>query len=51
MGRKDAEAKVIQPAENMDTEHNERPPQSTANKAIDKKDSASKHERKKTLPQ
>ena len=32
--RKDTEPKMIQSAENMGMEHNERPPQFTANKAI-----------------
>ena len=35
MERKDTALKVIQPAENMDTECNERPPQSKSNKTID----------------
>ena len=37
MQRKDTEWKVIYPAENIDTKHNERPPQSTASKAMDKR--------------
>ena len=36
--RKDTEPKMIQPAENVDTEHVERPPQPTANQAMDKKE-------------
>ena len=34
--RKDTEPKVRQPTGNMDTVHNERPMQSTANKALKK---------------
>ena len=30
--------KVIQPAEDMETEYNKRPPQSTANKVMDKRE-------------
>ena len=37
MERKDTVPKVIQPAENMDVEHNERPPESAANKEIKKR--------------
>ena len=37
MERKDTELKVIQLVENMCAEFNERPPHSTANKAIDKR--------------
>ena len=36
MDRKDTEPKVIQATENMDTVHNERLTQSTANKALTK---------------
>ena len=36
--RKDTEPKVIQPAENMDTVHNERPIQSIANKTLNKEE-------------
>ena len=39
---KDTEQKVIQPAENIDTKHNERPPQSTANNAMDKRELSNK---------
>ena len=38
MKRKDTESKVIEQAENMDAEHNERQLESTANKAIDKRE-------------
>ena len=38
MERKDTELKVILPAENMETEHNKRPPQSTARKAMDRRE-------------
>ena len=36
MERKDTEPKVIQTTENLDTEHNQRQPQSTASKAMHK---------------
>ena len=36
--RNDTEPKVIQPAGNINAECNERPPQYTANKAIDKRE-------------
>ena len=44
MDRKDTEPKLIQPVENMNREHFERPPQSTANKSM------VKHISKKTSP-
>ena len=51
MERKDTGPKVIQPAENMNTQCNERPPQSTASKAMDKRDTTSKCKSKKMSPQ
>ena len=38
MERTDAEPKVIQQAGNMNTEQNERPPQSNTNKTVDKRE-------------
>ena len=38
MERKDADPKVIQPLVNKDAELNERTPQSSANKAMDKRE-------------
>ena len=52
MERKDTGPKVIDPAENMDAEHNERSPQSTANKAMDKRElhtQMKKHETYSTM--
>ena len=37
MERKEVELKVIEPVEDMDTEHNERSPQSTTNEVLHKK--------------
>ena len=39
-----------QPTENIDTKHNERPPQSTANNAMDKRELSNKYNSNKTSP-
>ena len=50
MKRKDNEPKVIQPAENMGAESNERLPQSTANKAVDKRELCKQMQKQVTSP-